>query len=70
MDGLHICFANIDFSCPNCGEKYSDDDDKFHDRIVKNKLMYTTTICKGCAEKFGIAADMTGDLVSFTLTKK
>lgn len=63
---MYIRFAKIDFNCPHCTYQYSDDDDKYINRINNNQKGYTLTKCKGCKRKFGIAADYKG-LLSFNL---
>ena len=54
------------FKCPHCGKAYEDTDDKYYKRIDSNKSGYTKTKCS-CGKVFGIAYDMTGDLVGFDL---
>lgn len=65
---VHISFANIDFACPYCGHPDSDKDDKLGTRCNKNKAGYTTTICKACANRFGIAYNYMGHIEAFKLT--
>lgn len=64
-----ITLSNIDFTCPYCNKKYSDTDDKYLDRVNKNKSMYCTIKCE-CESRFGMCYDITGTAVSFKLTKK
>ena len=43
--------------------------DKYYKRIDSNKSGYTKTKCT-CGRVFGIASDMTGDMVGFDLDKQ
>jgi len=65
---IHISFAKIDFSCPHCGKKYSDESDKYLDKCNKNKNGCTTIQCE-CENKFGMTYNMMGNAVSFNLKK-
>lgn len=65
-DYLHLCFANINFSCPHCDKKYSDENDKYLDRCNKNKSGYTAIKCI-CGQKFGMTYNIQGDAVGFEL---
>ena len=62
-----ICFANIDFSCPHCTKGYNDDEEKYLERINRNKCAYTKITCSGCKRKFGMTYDYTGKAVTFEL---
>jgi len=66
---LHISFAKIDFKCPYCNKKYSDDNDVYLNRINKNKSRITTISCD-CESKFGMTYNMIGEAVSFKLEKQ
>ena len=66
MDHLHLCIPNINFSCPYCGQKYNDADDKYLDRCNRNKTGFTTIKCI-CQERFGMTYDIKGNAVSFKL---
>ena len=68
MNIIHICFANIEFSCPHCGKEYCDADDKYLDRCFRNKSGCTTIKC-ACKEKFGMTYNMKGDAVGFEIIK-
>lgn len=61
-----IDFANIDFECPHCKKKYSDDNDKYVNRC-NNKSGITKITCK-CSKLFYMTYDYTGDAVSFIKT--
>ena len=63
-DGI-LCLADIKFKCPYCRNEYSDDDDKFLNRINRNKQGFTTTTCE-CGMKFGVSCTYKG-LQSFKL---
>ena len=67
-DAAYISFANIDFACPYCGHPGSDKDDKFVNACNRNKRGYTATVCKGCAERIGIAYNYMGNIEAFKLT--
>lgn len=70
MDGLiHINWANINFSCPHCGNAYADQEDKYLDRVNRNKCQYTRITCNKCEEQFGMTYDIQGDAVGFSLKK-
>ena len=65
-DIVFLEVAKIDFKCPFCGKQYSDDNEIYLDRINRNISGYTKKTCE-CGNKFGIACDITGDMVSFKL---
>jgi len=62
-----LTLARINFECPNCGNQYQDKDDKYLDKVNKNRSGYTRINCDRCSERFGITYDITGDAVGFTL---
>ena len=64
----YLCFANINFSCPHCGKKYSDENDKYLDKCNKNKSGWTSITCI-CGQKFGMTYNIQGDAVGFGLNK-
>lgn len=69
MEGIriiHMSIGDIDFKCPHCMEKYSDENDVFLKKCNKNKSMYTKIKCE-CGETFGMAFDYKGDAVGFEL---
>lgn len=71
MTGIvHIRFSNVCFACPNCSMAYSDDEDKYLNRINSGKSGITTITCSRCREKFGMAYNMEGNAVSFNLGKQ
>ena len=59
-----ITFAKIDFNCPHCGKKYSDEDDKYVNRCNSNKDFCTSIKCD-CGEKFKMTYDITGKAVAW-----
>ena len=67
IDGF-IDFANIEFECPHCKNKFIDSKDFYSNRINKNKNCTTKVKCI-CEVKFGLTVDYKGDLVSFGLDK-
>ena len=68
--GVHISWCNINFKCPICEYPYKDDNDKYLDRVNKNKSGYTKIKCLGCNRLFGMTYNMIGDAVSFELDNK
>lgn len=62
----HISFAKIDFKCPYCDKKYSDENDIYVTRCNKNKSFCTTIKCE-CKNKFGMTYDIMGQAVSFKI---
>ena len=59
-----LCFSNIEFNCPNCNKKYSDENDKYLNRCNKIKSGITKVKC-GCGDMFWVTYDYTGDIVAF-----
>lgn len=64
-----LCFANINFQCPYCGIDYYDEDDRYLNRINRNKRLYTSVKCL-CGQKFYVTYDIKGDLVAFKDSKQ
>ena len=58
-----ICKSNIKIRCPFCDKEYIDDDEKFLNRINRNKSGITQKKCT-CGNIFKIAHSY-GGLVSF-----
>ena len=63
QDGF-IDFANTKFNCPHCNKQFVDDDDKYCNRINKNKSWVTKVKCD-CKETFTLTVNTEGDFVSF-----
>ena len=63
---MFLDIANIYFTCPNCGKKYSDTNDIYLNRINKNMSGITRIQCD-CTYKFGVTYDYMGNAVSFEL---
>jgi len=61
---IHIRISKVDFECPNCKEKYSDDDEKYLKRCENNPSMTTKIKCK-CGKPFFMTYNYMGDAVSF-----
>lgn len=59
-----IDLGEIIFKCPYCRKKYSDEKEKYLNRINKNKNFITKVKCS-CGEVFGLTSNYKGDLVSF-----
>jgi len=64
-----IDIAKIDFRCPYCKLKYSDNDEKYLKRCNKNKNGFTIKNC-GCGNRFGVTYLMQGNIQSFKLNVK
>ena len=52
-----VCIGDDSFHCPHCGKVY--DDEKYCDRIDKNKSGYTRIYCS-CGKQFNLFVDMFG----------
>jgi len=65
---ISISFAKVDFSCPYCGKKYDDEDDKYYNRCIKNKHFAAKIKCE-CGEIFGFTYDITGQAVGYKMKK-
>lgn len=52
-----VCIGDDSFHCPHCGKVY--DDEKYCDRINKNKSGYTRIYCS-CGKLFNLFVDMIG----------
>ena len=59
-----INFADTTFSCPHCGKQYDDSNDKYCDRINKNKSFTTKVKCE-CKKTFNLTFDYTGKFQSY-----
>jgi hypothetical protein len=66
-NGAFLDFANTEFDCPHCGIKYNDADEKYLNRINKNKSGMTRIRCTDCNQLFGLVYDFKADLQSFEL---
>jgi len=58
-----IDFANTKFSCPHCNKEFVDDDDKYCNRINKNKSWITKVKCD-CKETFSLTINTEGDFIT------
>jgi hypothetical protein len=67
-DGI-VCLAEIDFYCPTCKKAYSDSDEKYINRCLKNKSGCARIKCE-CGKSFYMTYDMTGKAVSFIHEKQ
>lgn len=63
---IFIDFYTTDFCCPNCLEKYNDNEDKYFNRINNNKQGFTSIMCK-CSKRFGMTYTITGHAIGFKL---
>lgn len=69
LTGFSECFlnfGNIDFQCPYCNKEYSDNNEFYYKRIVKNKSGITRIKCQ-CNSTFCLTPDIKGDLVTFKI---
>jgi hypothetical protein len=57
-DGI-LCIGDDSFHCPHCGKMYNDE--KYCDRINKNKRGYTRVYCE-CGKLFDVVVDSLGKL--------
>jgi len=55
--------------CPYCGIDYYDEDDRYLNRINRNKRLYTSVKCL-CGQKFYVTYDIKGDFVAFKDSKQ
>jgi len=58
QDGF-IDFANTKFNCPHCNKQFVDEDDKYCNRINKNKKVKFD-----CKETFILTVNTEGDFVT------
>jgi hypothetical protein len=61
-----LCVPRTNFKCPVCKKKYSDSEEKYFNRCVKNKKDWTKIKCS-CGVKFGFTYDYKGNATSFTI---
>ena len=54
-----VCIGDDSFHCPHCGKEYNDE--KYTDRINKNKSGCTRVYCK-CGKAFDVVVDSLGKL--------
>ena len=57
-DGI-VCIGDDSFHCPHCGKEYNDE--KYTDRINKNKSGCTRVYCE-CGKAFDVVIDSLGKL--------
>ena len=61
----YFCFfADTTFICPHCGKQHEDSNDKYCNRINKNKSFKTTIKCE-CKKTFNLTFDCTGKFQSY-----
>ena len=65
---LFIDFAKTDFNCPHCGKLHEDKDDKYFDRIRKNKTWTTKVKCE-CGKSFYLTVSFDGQFQTFVKLK-
>jgi len=63
---MHIERSKVNFTCPHCNKLYSDADDKYLNRLNKNKKPWTTINCE-CGQKFGMTYNYMSCAVGFKL---
>ena len=54
-----VCIGDDSFHCPHCGKEYNDE--KYTDRINRNKSGYTRVYCE-CEKAFDVVVDSLGKL--------
>jgi transcription elongation factor Elf1 len=59
-----IDFARYDFTCPHCQKLHIDADNKYFDRINKNKSWITKVNCE-CGKQFKLTVNYKGDFETF-----
>lgn len=60
----YINFAKIDFNCPHCEKLHKDENDKYFDRIKRNKSWITKVKCD-CGKPFYLTVNYRGDFQTF-----
>lgn len=63
-----IDFAKTDFTCPHCGKVHEDKDDKYFNRINKNKT-WTTKVKCDCGKPFYLTVSFDGQFQTFIKLK-
>lgn len=69
MNRAFIKMANIEFTCPYCLKQYDDADEKYLNRLNRNKSGYTQKTCE-CGKTFGIAFEIIGKVIGFKLQEE
>ena len=59
-----IDFTKTDFTCPHCKKLHEDKDDKYFDRINKNKTFTTKVKCE-CGKQFYLTISFDGQFQTF-----
>jgi uncharacterized C2H2 Zn-finger protein len=59
-----IDFAKTDFTCPHCDKLHEDKEDKYFDKINKNKSWTTKVNCQ-CGKPFNLTVNYKGDFQTF-----
>lgn len=65
-DGI-VCIGDDSFHCPHCGKEYNDE--KYTDRIDRNKCGYTRVYCS-CGKPFNVTVDFAGEMRTFLTHKQ
>ena len=65
-DGI-VCIGDDSFHCPHCGKEYNDE--KYTDRINRNKWGYTRVYCS-CGKPFNVTVDFAGEMLTFLTHKQ
>ena len=68
MHDFFIDFAKTDFSCPHCVKLHVDTNDKYFDRINKNKTWTTKVKCQ-CGKSFYLTVSFDGQFQTFVKLK-
>lgn len=65
-DGI-VCIGDDSFHCPHCGKEYNDE--KYTDRIDRNKWGYTRVYCS-CGKPFNVTVNFAGEMRTFLTHKQ
>ena len=65
-DGI-LCVGDDSFHCPHCGKVYNDE--KYCDRISRNKSGYTRVYCE-CGKPFNVTVNFAGEMITFFTHKQ
>lgn len=62
-----VCIGDNSFHCPHCGKEYNDE--KYTDRIDRNKWGYTRVYCL-CGKPFNVTFGFAGEMHTFLTHKQ
>jgi len=64
INNFFIDFAKTDFKCPHCKRLHRDVNDKYFNKINKNKSWMTKVNCD-CGQSFKLTIDYKGNFETF-----